>query len=815
MPVYVIGTLKPKNNGKFPVAEAVDIKVTDDLRLDEALGKKADLETIDFALNNKADKETTTSLQAQINELITPVTQDAEVQNARIDVDGTSYETLKARLDADFNKNQEAINSVQALQNEHEKKYYSNTTINLYDSEDPDCVEGYGFSGTTDTLVAQANLDITGYITVYNGVKITALMDNKAIFNNAYGFASAIKVAIYDSAKTWIKTVDLVNEPYLTADVDFGLNGYIRIVHFNDKTFSVTSEIDKLINGELVDFADGSIGLEKLSASFVSEYEHLKEVVFGARADYFEGVSFEMGQYLNNTTPFDSPSASTNTANTDTLLRLSDLATSITILDNNYKFAIVAFNSDGSFLAGPSDWITDKAVITKEDILANPSQHSFEYFTIQLRKKDSSDYDFTQLDLSTIFSADKQIVEEENYFTDVDFEMGQYTNASTPFGSPSASTNTANTNKLLKLSELQTSITVLSADYKFSIVAFNSDGSFLAAPSEWITGKSVITKEDILANPTVHSFEYFSIQIRKNDSADADFTNKEVTSVLSATKRVYEDQECDLIMFMGQSNMAGRGVTSQTWPETAPIIADNAGYEFRAISDPTKLYPIAEPFGVSENNVNGINDYSNKTGSMVTAFANEYYAYTKKTVVGVSASVGGTSSSAWLPTGSLLPDAIQRLASAVTYLNSNNIRIRHKFMVWCQGESDGDADVTKSTYITNFNTILNAMKTAGIEKCFLVRIGNRNIDTVDTKYSTIIEAQTEIAQTNKDVVMISTDFAGMKERGLMKDDFHYYQAGYNEVGRYAGVNAAFYANNGKEPTMYDTEFDNLYFSHKN
>lgn len=37
MPVNVIGTLKPKNNGKFPVAEAADIKVKDNLRLDEAL----------------------------------------------------------------------------------------------------------------------------------------------------------------------------------------------------------------------------------------------------------------------------------------------------------------------------------------------------------------------------------------------------------------------------------------------------------------------------------------------------------------------------------------------------------------------------------------------------------------------------------------------------------------------------------------------------------------------------------------------------------------------------------------------------------
>ena len=101
MPVNVIGTLKPKNNGKFPVAEAVDIKVTDDLRLDEALENKADLSTVNYALNNKADKTTTDSLQEQIYNIIEPVTEDAEVINAREGADGTSYQTLKARLDGE------------------------------------------------------------------------------------------------------------------------------------------------------------------------------------------------------------------------------------------------------------------------------------------------------------------------------------------------------------------------------------------------------------------------------------------------------------------------------------------------------------------------------------------------------------------------------------------------------------------------------------------------------------------------------------------------------------------------------------------
>ena len=104
MPVNVIGTLKPKNNGKFPVAEAVDIKVTDDLRLDKALENKADLATLNFALGGKADNSDIDNLQAQINEIVTPVTQDAEVQNARVGTDGTTYETLNQRITAERNQ---------------------------------------------------------------------------------------------------------------------------------------------------------------------------------------------------------------------------------------------------------------------------------------------------------------------------------------------------------------------------------------------------------------------------------------------------------------------------------------------------------------------------------------------------------------------------------------------------------------------------------------------------------------------------------------------------------------------------------------
>ena len=54
----------------------------------------------------------------------------------------------------------------------------------------------------------------------------------------------------------------------------------------------------------------------------------------------------------------------------------------------------------------------------------------------------------------------------------------------------------------------------------------------------------------------------------------------------------------DIIIFMGQSNIAGRGSTSEIWPETAPEVMEGAGWEFRAVTDPSKLYPIQEPFGI-------------------------------------------------------------------------------------------------------------------------------------------------------------------------------------------------------------------------
>ena len=249
----------------------------------------------------------------------------------------------------------------------------------------------------------------------------------------------------------------------------------------------------------------------------------------------------------------------------------------------------------------------------------------------------------------------------------------------------------------------------------------------------------------------------------------------------------------DLFMFMGQSNMAGRGITTSAHTETAPTLIENAGYEYRAVSSPDTLHILSEPFGRNENRQGGIDDGEMKTGSMVTAFVNAYYRNTGVPIVGVSASKGGSRISQWQTNGAYLNDAVRRLKAAVSYLKTNGYDIRHKYMLWCQGESDGDIAKSKTEYRADFENMLTEMLKNGIEKCFMIRIGNYN-GNEDHDYSEIISTQDEIAKTNKNVIMVSTAFAKMKERGLMKDAFHYFQQAYNEVGTEAGTNTAAYVN---------------------
>lgn len=61
----------------------------------------------------------------------------------------------------------------------------------------------------------------------------------------------------------------------------------------------------------------------------------------------------------------------------------------------------------------------------------------------------------------------------------------------------------------------------------------------------------------------------------------------------------------DLIIFMGQSNMAGRGIADAAHPQPVPRLTRGGGYEYRAVSDPENLHVLREPFGLQEDRPGG------------------------------------------------------------------------------------------------------------------------------------------------------------------------------------------------------------------
>lgn len=271
----------------------------------------------------------------------------------------------------------------------------------------------------------------------------------------------------------------------------------------------------------------------------------------------------------------------------------------------------------------------------------------------------------------------------------------------------------------------------------------------------------------------------------------------------------WKGQVVDLFIFMGQSNMSGKGDAAK-----APIV--EKGWEYRSVSDRSQLYPIQEPFGLKENNPNGVNDTTDtgeyrKLGGMVSAFANGYYDTTRVPIVGVSCSEGNTAIEQWQEGGAFYNDAVERLTTAVNYLNSTaEYRLRNTYMVWCQGENDGDLGTRRDDYYNQLKCIVDSMVDKhGISQCFIVSIGNKNTDE-EHIYDRIIEAQTALCRDSDNCTLVSTQFAAMKERGMMYDTFHYTQEGYNIVGQEAGENAGSWVNTGNEPEIWNYKMGNMY-----
>lgn len=251
-------------------------------------------------------------------------------------------------------------------------------------------------------------------------------------------------------------------------------------------------------------------------------------------------------------------------------------------------------------------------------------------------------------------------------------------------------------------------------------------------------------------------------------------------------------QIVDVVIFMGQSNMAGRGENVAL----APQLEVNTGFEYRAVTDPHSLYHLTEPFGKYENVVGGLNDVSRKTGievksgGMVASLCKTYFANTGIPIVAVSASKSGTSLKQFQPGGGILEDAVNRLNQCKDFLNHNKYNIRHVYMVWCQGESD--RSIETKCYIQYMKTLIEEMRQNGVEMCFVIQTGERKNEK--GFYKNVQEGQKKLCDTYE-YAYLATDIATtFVNKGLMHDKVHYSQRGYNLLGKETGIAMAQYVN---------------------
>ena len=252
-----------------------------------------------------------------------------------------------------------------------------------------------------------------------------------------------------------------------------------------------------------------------------------------------------------------------------------------------------------------------------------------------------------------------------------------------------------------------------------------------------------------------------------------------------------EKDYTDVFIFMGQSNMAGRGNAAEAIP-----CGEGHAYEFRAVSGNDTdgwLYPLEEPFGANENNAalsDGTNEDGKKTGGMTSAFCEAYYRTAGVPVTAVSASVGGTEISQWLPGTDYFNESKRRLDECVEYIESQtDMTVRCINMVWCQGESDAG----NALYIEQLKSILQGLRSSFVEHCFVITPSEYDSPLT----AELADSQIALCRDDEDFVLASVKFRNVPE--VLRDDPHFYQGVYNVAGWDAGTHAAQFILSGTEP----------------
>lgn len=271
------------------------------------------------------------------------------------------------------------------------------------------------------------------------------------------------------------------------------------------------------------------------------------------------------------------------------------------------------------------------------------------------------------------------------------------------------------------------------------------------------------------------------------------------------------NKQVDLIIFAGQDNMTGSGMSEEVTVESIW----NSGYEIRFDTN------------VQAVGVRRIGNADTLKTTLVPAFVNAYYNNTGAPVLAVHTSADSSSISSWAEGTPKYNELKTKIESSIDYVRSHteNFTLRRVFMVWFQGERDVD---DLDSYELNLISFFESVKAIGVEQIFMIRTGHlyRASGTSDDEkqrrrfnaYTKMIKKQTEFNRKSNLSVLVSVKAAalslvkgganttGGKISDMMINQMRFSQLALDIIGSEAGMNAAYYANTGKEPIMQDLEY---------
>lgn len=236
----------------------------------------------------------------------------------------------------------------------------------------------------------------------------------------------------------------------------------------------------------------------------------------------------------------------------------------------------------------------------------------------------------------------------------------------------------------------------------------------------------------------------------------------------------------DVFLIAGQSNAVG----NSTQPSLEPLPKSGTVNQFYlgAFSQVTTQVGTSngcawQAFGITYNNLTG------HTICFVPAGVNG-------TSMASAANVGfGT----WDTTGTLYDTSVARLNAAIAALTAAGYTPTFKGVLWSQGETDADGinrgNINQGTYSAAFAKLIGKYRSVYGKTMpfYIFRTGFRT-DTIQTGYLQVQATQKTLSVADSLTNIIFWNAADFPARGLMVNNYHYTQAGYNEMGQIGAQN---------------------------